>query len=57
VLTVAINTYGMAIFKLDEFPEWAEKILKSSIETTSLGPNSTATYTDGVIYNFSLPLP
>ncbi|XP_048776537.1 solute carrier family 13 member 2-like [Ostrea edulis] len=57
VLTVAINTYGMVFFKLDEFPDWAEKILKSSTETTSLGPNITTSYTDGVIYNFSLPLP
>ncbi|XP_048737943.1 Na(+)/citrate cotransporter-like isoform X2 [Ostrea edulis] len=56
VLTVAINTYGMTIFKLDEFPNWAEKALRSSIETTSLGPNSTTSYTDGVIYNFSMPL-
>ncbi|XP_062621081.1 solute carrier family 13 member 2-like [Saccostrea cucullata] len=57
VVTIAINTYGITFFQLDEFPEWADKFLKTSTEMNSLKDNTTIVYTDGVIYNFSLPLP
>ncbi|XP_034298998.2 solute carrier family 13 member 2 [Magallana gigas] len=42
VVTVAVNTWGIPYYKLDEFPDWAEKFLKTSIEiSTSLPDNGT----------------
>lgn len=42
VVTVAVNTWGIPYYKLDEFPDWAEKFLKTSIEiSTGLPDNGT----------------
>lgn len=42
VVTVAVNTWGIPLLKLDEFPDWAEKFLKTSIEiSTGLPDNAT----------------
>lgn len=45
VLTVAVNTYGIPFFKLDEFPDWAEKLVAKHVEMTTVFPNNTTNTT------------
>lgn len=45
VLTVAVNTYGIPFFKLDEFPDWAEKLVVKHVEMTTVFPNNTTNTT------------